>query len=64
MLGYFSNWNIIPFTNKTTSIEDFDAVHKVVRDGTGENMASLVQLGKYGATNEAYPNKMGYYVIK
>ena len=44
VLGSFDNWNIIQFTNKTTSIEDFDAVHKVVIDGISENMASLVQL--------------------
>ena len=27
-------------------------------------MASIVQLGKYGAINAANPTKMGYYVIK
>ena len=39
-------------------------VHKVVIDGISDNMESLVQLGKYGATNAAYPTTMGYYVIK
>ena len=39
-------------------------VHKVVLDGISENIASLVQLGKYVATNAAYPTKMVYYVIK
>ena len=29
-------------------------VHKVVLDGTSDNMASLSQTGKYGAINEAY----------
>ena len=44
VLVYFNNWNIIQFTNKTTSSEDFDAVHKLVLDHISENMASLVQL--------------------
>ena len=39
-------------------------VHKVVLDGISENVASLVQLGKYGAINAADPTTMGYYVIK
>ena len=39
-------------------------MHKVLLDGINNNMASLVQLGKYGATNSAYPTKMVYYVIK
>ena len=64
VLGSFNNCNIIQSTNKTTSTEDFDAVYKVVRDVIIETMAFLVQLGKYGATNSAYPTKMVYYVIK
>ena len=64
MLGSLNNWNTIKFTNKYTSSEDFDAMHKVVIDGISENMVSLVQLGKYGATNAADPTKMGYYAIK
>ena len=64
MLGSFNNCNIIQFTNKTTSSEVFDAVHKGVLDGTGDNMASLVKLGKYDPINVADPTKMGYYVIK
>ena len=42
MLGYFNTWNIIQFTNKTTSSEDFDSLNKVVLDGISENMASLL----------------------
>ena len=52
------------FTNKRTSSEDFDDVHKVVLYGISDNMASLVQLGKYGGTNAADPTTMGYYMIK
>ena len=64
MLGSFNNWNIIKFSNKSTSSEYFDAVHKAVLDGISENMDYLVQLGKYGATNAADTTTMGYYVIK
>ena len=46
------------------SSEDFDAVHKVLLDGISENMASLVQLGKYGTISAADPTTMGYYMIK
>ena len=51
-------------TNKTTPNEDFDAVHKEVLDGISDNMASLVQLCKYGAIYESDPTTMGYYLIK
>ena len=64
MLGSFNNWNIIKFTNKKTLSELFDAVHKLVLDGISNNMASLVQLGKYGSINTADPTTMGYYVIE
>ena len=33
-------------------------------DGISENMASLVQLGKYGAINILDTTTMGYYAIK
>ena len=39
-------------------------MHNVVIGGIGDNMASLVQLGRYGAINITDPTKMGYYVIK
>ena len=55
MLGSFKNWNIIQFTNNTTSSERFDEVHTVVLDVISENMASLVNLGKYGTINAADP---------
>ena len=64
MLGSFKNWNVIISTNKETSIEDSDVVHKVVLYGISENMASLIQLGKHGAINAADTNTMGYYVVK
>ena len=64
VLFSFNNWNIIQFINKTTSIEDFGTVHELVLDGISENMASLVQLGKYRSIYAAYLTTMGYYVIK
>ena len=42
VLGYFNNWNIIKFSNKSTSSEEFDAVHTVVLDDISDNMASIV----------------------
>ena len=64
MLGYFNNWNIIKFENKTTSSEDFDEVNKVARDGISANMASLTQTGKYGYINESDTTTLGYYIRK
>ena len=64
MLGSFKNCNIIRFTNKRKTNEDFDAVHKFVLYGISDNVSALVQNGKYGAINTADPNTMGYYVIK
>ena len=64
VLGSFNNWNIIQFNNKRTPIEYFDALHKVFLDGISDNIASLLQLDQYDATNESYPTTMGYYVIK
>ena len=39
-------------------------MNKLLLDGISENMASLVQLGKYGAIDAADTAAMGYYVIK
>ena len=39
-------------------------MQKAVLDDISDNMASLVQLGKYGATNAADTTTIGYYVIK
>ena len=58
VLGSFNKWKIIQFTNKTTSIEDFDEVHKVVLDGISGNRSFLLTLVKYGAINADYPKIM------
>ena len=64
MLGYFNNWNIIKLSHKATTSEAFEDIYQVSLDGISDNMASLVQPGKYGATDTTDTPKMGYYVIK
>ena len=51
VLGYFNNWNIIPLSQKSTPSDAFYEIHQVVLDGISENMASLIESGKYGAIN-------------
>ena len=62
MLGYFNNWDIIQFKNKTTTNEYFGAVHKVVLYGIRDNISALVHNIKYGAINTSDQTTMGYYV--
>ena len=63
VLGAFNNWNIIEFSSKSTSSETFYAIHQVVLDGISDNMASLVESGKYGAINKTDTSTNGFYVI-
>ena len=63
VLGELNNWNIIELSSKSTSSETFDEIHQVVLDGISDNMASLVESGKYGATNTTYTSTNGFYVI-
>ena len=51
MLGTFNNWNIVNFSNKNTSSEDFEGVHKAVPDVISYNMDFLVQPDKHGDMN-------------
>ena len=51
VLGAFNNCNIIELLSKSTSYDKFDEIHQVVLDGISDNMASLVESGKYGAIN-------------
>ena len=39
-------------------------MHKVLFEGIIDNMASLLQLDKYGAINTADPTTIGYFLIK
>ena len=50
-MGSYNNCNIINLTQKSIPSEAFDEIHQVVLDGIIENVASLVQLGMYGAIN-------------
>ena len=58
VLGPYNNWNIIHLTPKSISSEAFNEIHQVVIDGISESMASLVQLGMYGAINTDDTTKM------
>ena len=64
MLGSLNTWSIIQFTNKIIDHGDFDEVHKVVIDSISDNMASLAQVGKYGAISAEYPTTIGYNLMK
>ena len=48
LLGSFKNCNIIQLSQKSTPSDAFDEIHQVVLDGISDNMASLVESGKYG----------------
>ena len=63
LLGAFNNWNIILLSSKLTSSDTFDEIHQVVLDGISDNMASLVESGKYGAINTTDTSTNGFYVI-
>ena len=50
-------------SSKSTSSETFDEIHQVVLDGISDNMASLVESGKYGAINTTNTSTNGFYII-
>ena len=50
-------------SSKSTSTETFDEIHQVVLDGISDNLASLVESGKYGAKNTTDTSTNGFYVI-
>ena len=59
MLGSFNNFNTIKFSHKAMTSKDFKEIHQVVIDDISNNMAALVQSGKYGTTNTTYSTKNG-----
>ena len=63
-LGSSNNWNIIKFSQKATTSEDYEHINQVLIYGISDNMASMVQYGKYGSKNKTYTSTMGCYVIK
>ena len=64
MLGLFNNWDIITLSHKATPSKAFEFIHQVLIDGISDNMASLVQYGKYSDKNTTDITTMGYCVIK
>ena len=64
MLDSFNNWSIIYLSHKATYSEVIEKIHQVVLYGISENIAELVQTGKYGAINTTDNTALGYYVIK
>ena len=64
VLGPYNNCNIIHLSPKSTPFETFEEIHQVVLDKICDNMASLVQSGKYGAINTYDTTKNVFYVIK
>ena len=51
------------FIKETTSSDTFDEIHQVVIDSISDNMASLVESGKYGAINTTDTSTKRFYVI-
>ena len=64
MVGSFNNWNIVTFSHKSITSEDFYDIHRVFLDDISDNMDSFVQCGKYGDMNTTDSKTMVYYVIK
>ena len=60
VLVCFNNCNISKLSHKSTTSEAFEDICQVVLDGISENMASLVQYGKYGATKTTDSKTIGY----
>ena len=63
VLGYLNNWNIIQLSQNSTPSDTFDEIHQVVLDGISDNMASLVEPGKYGSIQKTDKTTNGSYVI-
>ena len=57
-------WNIITLSYKATTHEAFEDVNQIVFDGISDNVALLVQSGKYGAINTTDTTTMGFYVLE
>ena len=63
LLGYFDNCNIVQLSQKSTPYHPFDKIYQVVLDGISDNMASLVESGKYGVINTTETTTDVFYVI-
>ena len=51
VIGPFKNWKIIKLSQNSTPYDALDEIQQVVLDGIGDNMDSIVELGKYVAIN-------------
>ena len=54
---------MIQFSQKSTPSDAFDEIHQVVIDRINDNMASLVESGKYVAINTTDRATNEFYVI-
>ena len=63
VLGYFNNWDMIQFSQKSTPYDAFDEIHQVDLYRIRDNMASLVESVKYGAIDTSDTATNGFYVI-
>ena len=63
-MGSYNNWNIIHLTPKSTPFEAFYEIHQVVIYRISDNVASLVQSGKYGVIDTSDTTTDGFYVIQ
>ena len=54
---------MIQFSQTSTSSDPFDEIHQVVLEKISDNMASLVESGKYRAINKTDTSINGFYVI-
>ena len=59
MLDVFNNLNIITFSNKNTTSEEFEDINKVVLDCNSGNMVFLVQPSNYGSMDKIDPKEKG-----
>ena len=50
-------------SQKSNPSDAFDEIHQVVLDGISDNMASLVESGKYGPINTTDTTTIGFYFI-
>ena len=60
----YNKQNTINLTPKSTPFEAFDKINQVVLNGITDNMASLVQAGKYGIITTTETTTDEFYVIK
>ena len=55
--GIFNNWNIITFSNKNATSEEFDDINQIFLDNIRENVVLMLQSGHDGAMNTIDPKK-------